>query len=360
MHHKWMPERAIASFRIDGTPIDCKEYGAGHINATYQVLTDSGESYILQRINRFVFTDPKLVMENIGAICAYLRERAGDQTATPCFVTDLEGKYYHIDDDGEYWRCYRFVDGLCLNLPESDTDLYESAVAFGRFQELLRDFPAETLREPIPMFHNTVNRYRQLREALEADRVGRVKESQAELDFLFAREQDAGLIVNLLDSGELPLRVTHNDTKLNNVLLDRSTRKALCVLDLDTVMPGSSLYDFGDSIRFGAATAAEDEPDTGKMGIDLHLFRVYTAGYLAACHSLTEREIALLPQGARIITLELAARFLADYLDGDRYFRVAYPDHNLVRARAQIKLVADMEAHMEELEAIVAQEASKR
>ena len=164
----------------------------------------------------------------------------------------------------------------------------------------------------------------------------------------------------MLDAGKLPLRVTHNDTKLNNVLFDRRTRKALCVLDLDTVMPGSSLYDYGDSIRFGAATAAEDEKDLSKMGINLHLFQVYTAGYLAACKSLTPKELELLPLGAKIITLELAVRFLTDYLDGDRYFRVAYPEHNLVRARAQMKLVADMEAHWDEMQAIVAEEAAKR
>ena len=174
------------------------------------------------------------------------------------------------------------------------------------------------------------------------------------------REQEAGTLCSLLDSGELPLRVTHNDTKLNNVLFDRRTRKALCVLDLDTVMPGSSLYDYGDSIRFGAATAAEDEKDLSKMGINLHLFQVYTAGYLAACKSLTPKELELLPLGAKIITLELAVRFLTDYLDGDHYFRVAYPEHNLVRARAQMKLVADMEAHWDEMQAIVAEEAAKR
>ena len=174
-----------------------------------------------------------------------------------------------------------------------------------------------------------------------------------------AREDEAGTICRLLESGELPLRVTHNDTKLNNVLLDQKTRKAMCVLDLDTVMPGSSLYDYGDSIRFGAATAPEDEPDTAKMGINLDLFRVYTAGYLTACHSLTEAETQLLPLGAKIITLELAVRFLTDYLDGDRYFKTAYPEHNLVRTRAQLKLVADMEAHWDEMQKIVAEEAAK-
>ena len=209
------------------------------------------------------------------------------------------------------------------------------------------------------MFHNTVNRYRQFKAALQADRVGRAASAQKEIDFLLAREETAGTICHLLESGELPLRVTHNDTKLNNVLLNRETRKAMCVLDLDTVMPGSSLYDYGDSIRFGAATAPEDEPDTDKMGLNLDLFRVYTAGYLAACPSLTDKERQLLPTGAKIITLELAARFLTDYLDGDRYFKTDYPEHNLVRARAQIKLVADMEQKWDEMTRIVAEESAK-
>ena len=225
---------------------------------------------------------------------------------------------------------------------------------------MLREFPAETLHETIPCSTTqrtaTASSARPCRTISRAARRACRTISASALD----REQEAGTLCSLLDSGELPLRVTHNDTKLNNVLFDRRTRKALCVLDLDTVMPGSSLYDYGDSIRFGAATAAEDEKDLSKMGINLHLFQVYTAGYLAACKSLTPKELELLPLGAKIITLELAVRFLTDYLDGDRYFRVAYPEHNLVRARAQMKLVADMEAHWDEMQAIVAEEAAKR
>lgn len=222
-----------------------------------------------------------------------------------------------------------------LRPPESDTDFYESAIAFGRFQEMLREFPAETLHETIPLFHNTTNRYRIFRKALQDDLAGRaagvrtISASRSTASRRRARSAACSTAVSC------PLRVTHNDTKLNNVLFDRRTRKALCVLDLDTVMPGSSLYDYGDSIRFGAATAAEDEKDLSKMGINLHLFQVYTAGYLAACKSLTPKELELLPLGAKIITLELAVRFLTDYLDGDRYFRVAYPEHNLgARPRA--------------------------
>lgn len=353
------PESAITHFHISGKPVIISEFGSGHINSTYRVQTDDKHVYILQRINKYVFSDPKAVMENVGAVTEYLRERVDDPSETLHFMLSDEDTYYFVDEDKEYWRCYEFADGICLEAPESDKDFYESAIAFGRFQELLGDFPAQTLHETIPLFHNTINRYRLFREALNADRVHRALTVKDEIAFIEEREQEAGTLVRLLESGELPLRVTHNDTKLNNVLLNATTRKAMCVLDLDTVMPGSSLYDFGDSIRFGAATAAEDEPDLDKMELNLDLFRVYTRGYLTACRSLTEKETELLPLGAKIITLELAVRFLTDYLDGDRYFKIAYPEHNLVRARTQLKLVADMEKKWDAMQRIVAEEAAK-
>ena len=359
MNNALCVEPAIRHFRITGSPVSCAEFGSGHINLTYKVNCDDGSAYILQRINQYVFTDPKAVMENVGAVTEYLRTRVSDPSEILHFVSSDTGTYYYVDEAGEYWRCYEFADGLCLDLPESDKDFYESAIAFGRFQEMLRDFPAETLHETIPLFHNTANRYRLFRKALQEDRVGRAASVQSALDFLLQRQEEGATICRLLDAGEIPLRVTHNDTKLNNVLLDCKTRKALCVLDLDTVMPGSSLYDYGDSIRFGAATAPEDEKDLSKMGINLHLFRVYTAGYLAACKSLTPKERELLPLGAKTLTLELAVRFLTDYLDGDRYFKTAYPEHNLVRARAQMKLVADMEEKWEDMQKIVAEETAK-
>ena len=359
MNNALCVEPAIRHFRITGSPVSCAEFGSGHINLTYKVACDDGSAYILQRINQYVFTDPKAVMENVGAVTEYLRTRVSDPSEILHFVSSDTGTYYYVDEAGEYWRCYEFADGLCLDLPESDKDFYESAIAFGRFQEMLRDFPAETLHETIPLFHNTANRYRLFRKALQEDRVGRAASVQPEIDFLLQRQEEGATICRLLDAGEIPLRVTHNDTKLNNVLLDCKTRKALCVLDLDTVMPGSSLYDYGDSIRFGAATAPEDEKDLSKMGINLHLFRVYTAGYLAACKSLTPKERELLPLGAKTLTLELAVRFLTDYLDGDRYFKTAYPEHNLVRARAQMKLVADMEEKWEDMQKIVAEETTK-
>lgn len=358
MNKKTKIEPAIFHFHTDGTPVHCAAYGHGHINATYLVETDTGRSYILQRINKYVFSDPKSLMENVGAITKFLQERVSDPREALHFLPTDEGVYYHVDENGDYWRSYEFANGICLEAPDTENDFYESAIAFGRFQELLSDFPADTLVETIPEFHNTIDRYRLLKRAVDADACGRVESVRAELQFLMEREEEAGTLQRMRESGQLPLRVTHNDTKLNNVLLDKDTRKALCVLDLDTVMPGLSLYDFGDSIRFGAATAPEDEPDLSKMGIDLRLFEIYTKGFMTACPSLSAQEVKMLPMGAKIITLELAARFLTDYLEGDRYFKTAYPEHNLVRARAQMKLVADMEDKWDEMQNIVARVAA--
>ena len=347
-------------FQLDGTPVSCEDYGSGHVNVTFLVVTDTGRRYILQKINHHAFRNVQALSENIAAVTDFLRSKSSDPRSVMSLIRTKDGAP-HTRYGDEYWRVYDYVDGtICLQQPETDEDFYQAAVGFGTFAQLLSDFPAEKLHETIPNFHNTPDRCRLFREAIERDAVGRAAAVQPEIDFALAREAEMSTLQNLLSSGEIPLRVAHNDTKLNNVLFDRRTRKALCVLDLDTVMPGSSLYDYGDSIRFGAATAAEDEKDLSKMGINLHLFQVYTAGYLAACKSLTPKELELLPLGAKIITLELAVRFLTDYLDGDRYFRVAYPEHNLVRARAQMKLVADMEAHWDEMQAIVAEEAAKR
>lgn len=345
-------------FAISGQPTSCEVFGHGHINYTLLLQTDTGCRYILQRINKHVFQDPKALMENVGAISRFLQEKVSDPREALHFIPTHEGVYYYLDENAQYWRCYEFANGICLEAPETERDFYESAIAFGRFQELLSDFPADTLVETIPEFHNTINRYRLFKDALEKDACNRAKDVQLEIDYILAREEEAGTLQRMRESGELPLRVTHNDTKLNNVLLDKETRKALCVLDLDTVMPGLSLYDFGDSIRFGAATAEEDEKDLSKMSLDLRMFEIYTQGYLKACSSLTPLEVKMLPMGAKIITLELAVRFLTDYLEGDHYFKTAYSNHNLVRARAQLKLVADMEEKWPQMQNIVAQIAT--
>ena len=352
-------EKAAYAFRTHGQPVSCIDFGHGHINSTFEISTDTGRLYVLQKINKYVFKDPVKLMANACAVTDYLRNRSGDPNASLHYIPALEGKFYYRDSDGEFWRMYDLLDGFCLDMPESDADFYESALAFGRFQELLSDFPADTLYETIPEFHNTVDRYRQLHESIASDNIGRKKAVLPEIEFALGLEELGGTLQRMREHGELPLRVTHNDTKLNNVLLNSKTRKSVCVLDLDTVMPGLSLYDYGDSIRFGAATVAEDEPDASKMKLDLHLFEVYTRGFLEAAPSLTEQEVKLLPMGALIMTLEVGIRFLKDYLDGDLYFKTAYPDHNLIRARTQLALVADMQANWEEMRRIVAQVAAQ-
>ena len=352
-------EKAAYAFRLNGHPISCLNFGHGHINHTYKIGTDTGREYILQKINKYVFKDPVKVMINASAVTNHIRKKVDDPRMVLHFIPTLRGKYCYRDSDGEFWRMYDFVGGFCLDTPDSNEDFYQSALAFGRFQHLLSDFPADKLYETIPEFHNTIDRYRQLKDSIKYDNVGRVAEAQKEIAFALAQEERCSILQHMRETGEIPLRITHNDTKLNNVLLDKKTRKSLCVLDLDTVMPGLSAFDFGDSIRFGAATAAEDEKDLSKMEMDLHLFEIYTRGFLEAATNLTEAEIQALPMGAYTMTLECASRFLKDYLDGDVYFKVDYPDHNLVRARTQIKLVADMEKKMDQMNAIVARVAAE-
>ena len=347
-------QQLTAAFRLDGTPVSWREFGHGHINSTFKVTTDTGAEYILQKINKYVFRHPIRLMSNVIAVTDYLRAQADDPHMAMHFIMTKKNQPYFRDSDGDFWRMYDFMQGFCLDAPESDEDFYQSGIAFGRFQELLSDFPAESLYETIPEFHNTIDRYRQFKASVEIDPVGRLESVRDEVNFVLAHEEVGSTLQKMRESGELPLRVTHNDTKLNNVLLDRKTRKAQCVLDLDTVMPGLSVHDFGDSIRFGAATAAEDEQDLSKMSMDLHMFEVYTRGFLEAATKLTDKEVEMLPMGALIMTLEVGLRFLKDYIDGDLYFKTAYPEHNLIRARTQLKLVADMEEKMDEMHRIVA------
>ena len=350
------PQNLAGKFRIQGTPISSEPFGHGHINSTYKVTTDAGFAYVLQHINKYVFTDPLKLMENASRVTSYIRELGA---VAVCFVEDHSGSCCFRDDEGEYWRCYEFIDGFCMDAVETPEDFYQSALAFGGFQNQLSDFPADTLYETIPNFHNTPDRFRQFKETVAADPVGRLASAQPEVEFFLANEAMGCRLQQLLDAGKLPLRVTHNDTKLNNVLMDHATRKPLCVLDLDTVMPGLSAYDYGDSIRFGAATAVEDEPDASKMKLDIELFRIYTKGFLEAAPALTDGEVNALALGAFTMTLECGSRFLKDYLDGDKYFRTAYPEHNLVRARTQMALCADMLNRWDEMESIVAQTAKE-
>ena len=347
----------LHSFCLDAEPVSCEPYGCGHINVTCLVVTKSGRRYILQKINHHTFRDVAGLMENIASVTAHLRRKSKDPRSTLTLVPTQSGESYLCAQEG-YWRVYEYVeDTICLQQPENDEDFRQSAVGFGTFQQLLTDFPAAKLHETIPNFHNTPDRYRAFLEVLERDPMHRAAQVQPEIEFALTRWAEMSTIQSALTAGKLPLRVTHNDTKLNNVLLDAKTRKALCVIDLDTVMPGSSLYDFGDSIRFGAATAAEDEKDLSKMEMNLERFRVFTRGYVGACPGLTAAELELLPMGAKTMTMECGVRFLTDYLDGDHYFAVHREGQNLDRARTQFKLVADMEKKWDEMRRTVDEEA---
>ena len=349
-------QNILMQFPLDGSVTTCERYGCGHINETYLVVTDNGHRYILQKVNHHIFRNVPALMENICAVTGHLRKQMDDPRRVLTVVNTVDGAAFYFDGNS-YWRLYEFVEGsICLQQPETAEDFYQSAVAFGEFQQQLNDFPADTLHETIPNFHNTVDRYRIFHEVLAADPMGRAKDVQAEIDFVLAREQEAGTLVRLLSEGKLPLRVTHNDTKLNNVMLDDATRTPLCVIDLDTVMPGLSAYDFGDSIRFGAATAAEDEKDLSKMEMSLDLFRIFTRGFLKACPGLTDLEKEMLPMGAKLMTLECGVRFLTDYIDGDHYFSVHREGHNLDRCRTQFKLVSDMEKKWEQMAQVIREE----
>lgn len=339
-----MKPEVLQAFAIKGNPLSCERYGNGHINDTYLLRTDAPFEYILQRINHQVFTDIPALMRNIALVTAHLAKKDADPRHVMSIIPTKTGESYACFD-GMYYRVYRYIMGnLSLDRPENEEDFAQSGVAFGRFQQMLSDFPADTLTETIPDFHDTPVRYDQLRAAVKSDPVNRLHTVAAEVDFAMSRDKEAAMLTRLLRAGELPLRVTHNDTKFNNVLLDRKTRKPLCVIDLDTVMPGLVANDFGDSIRFGASTAAEDERDLSKVTLSLSMYHAYAKGFLSACgDSLLPAEIKSLPLGAKLMTLECGVRFLTDYLRGDTYFRVHRPGHNLDRCRAQFKLVADME-----------------
>ncbi|MBQ7935205.1 MAG: aminoglycoside phosphotransferase family protein [Clostridia bacterium] len=349
----------IAAFAFEGEIQEAKPFGGGHINDTL-LLTTEKSKYILQKMNPVVFKDPQGLMENVFGVTEYLRKEiaaAGGNPAleTLTYIRTKEGQLFYDGPEGA-WRSYRFQDTLmALNACRSPKDFYESGRAFGRFQALLGNYPAETLHETIPHFHDTPDRMRQLKEAIEKNAAGRLDSVREEVEFALAREDSAKLVMDLQAEGVLPLRVTHNDTKLNNVLLDPETGAGTCVIDLDTVMPGMAIFDFGDSIRFGASTAAEDEKDLDKVQLDLELFDAYTKGFLEGCNNvLTPAERDLLPTGAWMMTFECGIRFLADYLNGDVYFKTAYPDHNLVRAHTQFKLVQEMEEKQDQMQAIVA------
>ncbi|MCL2527194.1 MAG: aminoglycoside phosphotransferase family protein [Defluviitaleaceae bacterium] len=342
-------------FKTDGQPIFNCKYGSGHINQTYLLVDEFARQYVLQKINQNVFRNPQAVMENVKAITNYLQGMVDEKRKALCLIPTKAGNDWLVDEDGEYWRMYNFIsDSTCLQLPETPEDFRQSGLAFGKFQLQLAAFPASSLNETIPRFHDTPNRYTNFKKALAADAHGRAKDVAKEIEFVLAREEYAGTLMSLLNAGDIPLRVTHNDTKLNNVLFDRDSRKAVCVIDLDTAMPGIAANDFGDSIRFGASTGAEDETDLDKVTFSLPMLEAYTSGFLHSCGaSLTDCEKLHLRDGAKMMTLEVGLRFLTDYLDGDIYFGIKREGHNLDRCRTQFKLVAEMEKYWDKMQEII-------
>ena len=353
----------LSAYDFPATLLGAVRYGQGHINDTFCVICQPQEGdairFILQGLSSAAFPHPDELMENFIGITSYLRNQVIEQGGDPMretlsLVNTREGKPFYTDSNGKVWRLTPFIENTdCFQ--SATPELFEaSARAFGRFQYMLQGYPAETLHESIVNFHNTEDRYAKFIAALEADKLDRAKDVQAEIDFVVSRKADCSVALQALRDGILPLRVTHNDTKLNNILIDRDTHEGICVIDLDTTMPGLSINDFGDSIRFGANHSKEDEKDLSKVNFDIELYEAYTRGFIQGARGgLTEAELKYLPWGARLMTLECGIRFLTDYLDGDNYFRIHYPEQNLDRCRTQFKLVKDMEEQFEAMAAVI-------
>ena len=358
-------EDAIYAFGFGTQCSYVKPFGEGHINETYAVYMPGEDGtdvplYVLQRININVFKNPDQVMDNIFGVTEYLRnvirEEGGDlDRETLSYIKTKSGETYFEDADGQPWRCLHYVpNSVCYQMVERPEQFYQSALSFGHFLKQLGDYPAESLYETIPQFHDTAKRFRDFEDAQRKDVKNRARQCREEIEFVLSRKDDCDVLMKQLEEGELPLRVTHNDTKLNNILFDKDTDEGLCIIDLDTIMPGLAANDFGDSIRFGASTAEEDEKDLDKVHFDISLYDIYVKGYLEMAKDvLTPAEIESLPWGARLMTLECGMRFLADFLQGDVYFKTAYPEHNLVRARTQFRLVKEMEEQFDEMNAIL-------
>ncbi len=349
-------------FPVPGDFLSCEPYGEGHINETFLLLTKEGNKinkYIIQRINSKLFTDVPALMRNIAGVTEFFRkkiiERGGDpDRETLTVVKTLTNENYYFDGSN-YFRVYIFIDNAtAYQVVEKPVHFYESAVAFGNFANVLAEFDASTLYEPLPNFHNTVVRFKNFKKAIEENKSGRLSSVMPEVEYALSLEHLTNKIVDGIKDGLIPLKVTHNDTKLNNVLIDNKTDKAVAVIDLDTIMPGSIVYDFGDSIRFGCNPAAEDERDLSKVNFDINLFETYVKGYLFALgSSVCKAEAENLALGAVLMTYECGIRFLSDHLDGDVYFKIRRENHNLDRARTQFKLVKDMLKCFDEMNAIV-------
>jgi Putative homoserine kinase type II (protein kinase fold) len=350
-------------FRIPGELILWRLIPTGHINTAYYVALYDGKEvrqFLVQKVNWYVFKDPVSMMHNIDLITKHImdKERTLERRRRLHFHHTAEGNNYVILGEGEnaeFWRLYNFIEhSVSFETADGNPEVLRmSGKAFGKFNRQLRDFDASLLVESIPHFHDTAYRMDTFFQIVEEDPIGRVKDAEEEIALIRENRDFAGTLCRQIERGELPIRVTHNDTKTNNILFDVDTLDPLVIIDLDTCMPGLACYDFGDTIRFAACTAEEDEKDCSRMKLDLELFRAYTEGYLSEATFLTDAELDSLATGAAVITLELASRFLGDYLVGDKYFRIDYPEHNLVRAKAQLALFRDMMLHMEDMRAII-------
>lgn len=358
-----MLESICRKFLIEGEYRGFYELKDGIINKSYKVIffrDGEDKEYVLQKINRNVFENPEKIMENIIGITKHIRASikstgvsAKREVLHYCFTKDENSLY--VDENGDYWRCYRFIDNSIVFNSSDDLSIIENVgKAFGAFQLNLSDYDASSLFESIPNFHNTKVRYKQLEDAINKDKANKVATVQEEIEFLRSVYDDATKLITLNEQGEIPLRVTHNDTKCNNVCFDKDTLESLAVLDLDTVMPGLVAYDFGDAIRFIANNSAEDEVDTSKTYLDLSKYEAFCKGFISEIKdSLTEMEIKMMHHGVFAVTIELATRFLADYINGNVYFKTCYPEHNLVRARCQIALAKDVLKKQDKLKEIV-------
>ncbi len=343
-------------FAVSGDFLYGEELRNGHINTTYRACyrSEDGQEdrYILQRINDYVFKDPAQVMRNVEKVTRHItwkllrrRRDAAGQTLN-LFPARGGRNYIILPEEGGMWRCYNNIEGThTYDVVENTRQAYQAGFAFGSFQDLICDMNPEDIRESIPDFHNTPKRYADLLKSVEADVMGRAANCQAELELLKSWENRYSRIVDMMATGEIPTRITHNDTKINNVMLDEETDDAVCVIDLDTVMPGSVLYDFGDMVRTATCMAQEDEEDLSKVKMEMPFFESLAEGYLDAAHGfLTQKEVEFMPFAGWLITTEIGIRFLTDYLDGDLYFRTSKPEHNLIRARNQFKLAQSIDA----------------
>lgn len=357
-------KKIFSKFQIEGEFINARPYGNGHINDTFLVKSKEANTekwYIFQKINTDVLSNPEKLMENIVRVTTHIRSKLLQQgyhdinRRVLTVIKTNDGKNYYRDADGNCWRAYIFIENArTYDVPESTEQIYQAGKAFGKFQEMLVDLPAPPLFETIPDFHNGQKRFEIFRKALEADEYNRAADAKQEINFLKEHAWIFNVLPSLQSENKIPLRTTHNDTKINNVMIDDKTSEGICVIDLDTVMPGLSLYDFGDMVRTTVSDAQEDEPDTSRVYAELSRFEAILKGYLSAAGKfLNKSEKEHLVFSGKMITLMIGTRFLTDFLGGDKYFKVHRENHNLQRCRTQFKIVQSITDQQDEMENIV-------